>query len=585
MAKKTPKTKVRKSKDKKTKGISILQKMLFLILPLFFIAFAATATLIMANSAQTILDTAKSNLETESELTANKIIIELLGSTNCSSVASAYERTEMLPERFEDMYISIGETRIMEEGRVIMINQDTGIIVAHNNHGVRGTDITTYKEGTFLGDLGAYVTSGNTEMTTISDSVDTYYVTTANLEGTPWVLITYLPESYILEDLTALVSVVIAICVVVLLVSAVIISLVMRKILSPIKKLNSALTTITDGDFTVEVTSKGTDEIAVMSRSLQDFLSIMREIITDIREISNQLNTSSDATKTIAATLNSAAETQAESMGDVKITIDQVANGVQDLAEHAGTLSGIVIETNQKGGLAKENMQQTVDVASKGREDMVTVNNTMSDIVAAMKQLEDIVTKVGDSTEQITSMVQIITDISDQTNLLSLNAAIEAARAGEAGRGFAVVADEIRKLAEVSASSASQIADIITMVNTEVNSMINQTSQSVSYIEDNSEKIMASCEIFESIYRNVSETNQMLTDIVEQIGHVEDVATNIAALSEEQSASTEEILASTELLADTSLQFSADSKKLASDADEVSDASFTLAEHMRRFKI
>lgn len=585
MAKKALKTKVKKTKVKKAKRTSILQKMLLLILPLFFVAFAATAGLILVNSAQTILDTAKNNLETEAELTASEIIIDLLESTNCSSVASAYDRTELLPERFENMYISIGETRIMEEGHVIMVNQDTGIIVAHSNHGVRGTNITTYKEGTFLGDLGAYIASGNTEMTTISDSVDTYYVTTASLEGTPWVLITYLSEGYILEDLYALIYAVIVICVIVLLISAVIIGLVIRRMLSPIKKLNTALTTITDGDFTVEVTAKGTDEIAVMSHSLQDFVAIMREIITDIRDISNQLNTSSDATKTIANTLNSAAEAQAESMGDVKITIDQVANGVQDLAEHAGTLSGIVIETNQKSGFAKENMQQTVDVASKGREDMVTVNSTMSDIVAAMKQLEDIVTKVGDSTEQITSMVQIITDISDQTNLLSLNAAIEAARAGEAGRGFAVVADEIRKLAEVSASSASQIADIITMVNAEVNNMINQTSRSVSYIEDNSEKIMASCEIFENIYQNVSETNQMLTDIVVQIGHVEDVATNIAALSEEQSASTEEILASTELLADTSLQFSSDSKKLASDADEVSAASFTLAEHMRRFKI
>ena len=92
-------------------------------------------------------------------------------------------------------------------------------------------------------------------------------------------------------------------------------------------------------------------------------------------------------------------------------------------------------------------------------------------------------------------------------------------------------------------------------------------------------------EIFENIYQNVSETNQILTDIVNQIAHVEDVATNIAALSEEQSASTEEILASTELLADTSLQFSNDSKKLAQDAEEVSEASFTLTEHMRRFKI
>ena len=77
----------------------------------------------------------------------------------------------------------------------------------------------------------------------------------------------------------------------------------------------------------------------------------------------------------------------------------------------------------------------------------------------------------------------------------------------------------------------------------------------------------------------------MLTEIVERIAHVDDVATNIAALSEEQSASTEEILASTEVLADASLQLSQDSHVVAKSADEVSEASFSLAEHMRKFKI
>ena len=335
----------------------------------------------------------------------------------------------------------------------------------------------------------------------------------------------------------------------------------------------------------MSMSAKGNDEIALMCRSLNDFVEIMRNVISDIRDISDQLNHSSDSTKKIAVTLNDAAASQADSMSDVKVTLDQVAAGVQELALHATTLSGVVNGTNEQGGLAKQNMQQTVNVASQGRADMEEVSAAMDSIVSSMGQLEQIVDKVGASTEQINTMVGIISDISDQTNLLSLNAAIEAARAGDAGRGFAVVADEIRKLAEVSASSAAQISDIIGQVNSQVSYMVQQTSQSVAYIRDNSEKIAASREIFERIYQNVTETDEMLSDIVGQIAHVDDVATNIAALSQEQSASTEEILASTEVLATASLQFASDSQQVSQSADHVSEASFSLAEHMRKFKI
>lgn len=272
-------------------------------------------------------------------------------------------------------------------------------------------------------------------------------------------------------------------------------------------------------------------------------------------------------------------------MGDVKVTLDQVANGIQDLALHAATLSGIVNQTNERGKNAKANMQLTVDVASRGRSDMETVNQTMESIVQSMKQLSATVDEVGRSTEQINSMVEIISDISDQTELLSLNAAIEAACAGEAGRGFAVVAEEIRKLADISSSSASRISEIIAQVNTQVSYMIDQTEQSVSHIEASSGTITASCDIFENIYKNITETDQMLSEIVAEIANVDDVATNIAALSQEQSANTQEILASTDILAESSLQFSADSKEMAQGADHVSDAAFALAEHMRKFKI
>ena len=575
----------KQQKVKKTKGMGIQQKLLCIIVPFFIIAFVITVGFMYSKASDSIYSSSEQGLMYAADATAKDVTLDLLTHTKCATAEAAYVRTLMLANAFEEMYLEVSQTTIMNHGHVILIKTETDTILSHYDEAIRGTAFSSYGPDTYIGKVAELIAAGNTELTTLSDNGESLYTVVTFIEGTPWVLVSYLSEASVTGDLVAMLSAILVCFVIVLGISVLVISFAISKMLKPVQNLNNALTTITDGDFTVTLKANGSDEIAVMSRSLNEFVAIMREIILDIRGVSEQLSNSSNATKAIATTLSSASESQAESMGDVKVTIDQVASGVQELAEHASTLSSVVNETNQKGSQAKSNMLQTVDVATQGREDMETVSQTMSAIVDSMQNLADIVIHVGASTEQINTMVNIITDISDQTNLLSLNAAIEAARAGEAGRGFAVVADEIRKLAEVSASSASQIADIIAQVNSEVNTMIEHTNQSVAYIQDNSQKITASCEIFENIYNNVSATSDMLSDIVEQIDNVDDVATNIAALSEEQSASTEEILASTEVLAEASLQFSNDARNVSSNAEEVASAAFTLEEHMKRFKI
>ncbi|MCH5343826.1 MAG: methyl-accepting chemotaxis protein [Acetatifactor sp.] len=572
-------------KDHKKKVFGIQKKLLCIILPLFLLSFVVTATLIFVNSAQTILANSKRTLEKEAVSNMKTVSINLLQRTGSTGIGEAYGRLSLRPTALQGLYDDVAEIRIMDTGYACLIDTRSQTILSHGDPSLTGTVLSDYSSGTFLGDLGALVSSGSTSITSISDGMEQYYVIVSYIDGTPWALVSYISENYILSDLANLLYTILAIFLIIMAIVFVVVSITIRGMLKPIKGLTQVLTTIADGDFSVEIKTKGNDEIAVMSRSLEDFVSIMREVIQDIHNVSGQLSVSSGTTKSIAGALNTASEAQAESMGDVQITIDQVAGGVQDLADHAVTLSEVVTATTQRSETALENMQTTVKIASKGRDDMQTVGGTMSTIVESIKHLKDIVTEVGDSTDKISSMATLISDISDQTNLLSLNAAIEAARAGEAGRGFAVVAEEIRKLAETSADSAAQITKIIEQISTEVSDMIEQTSQSVTYIEENSKKVTDSCQVFENIYQNVSDSGKMLTEIVGEINQVEDVATNIAALSQEQSASTAEIQASAETLSTTSLQFSNDSRKVSESADEVSAAAFTLTEHMKRFKI
>lgn len=573
------------TKSNSPKLFSLSKKLLLVIIPLFITAFAITAVLIFSSSSRTILNNSKMTLEKEADSNAKTFLLNMYAAGDSANAYTAYSQVRYMEDSLAQLYNSVSEITVMDDGYAFLIDAETGEIVAHPDSSIAGTHTQDYGSETLLGAVAAQIAAGSGELFSPSDGSTKYYAVASFIEDTPWVLVSCIAQSYILADLTVLFFTVIIMFAVILAAVIVLVSLLLRRTVKPIATLTDLLVSITDGDFTVSIPTDGNDEIALMGRSLNDFVEIMRDVITDIREVSNQLNGFSDGTKQIAEDLNEASTTQADSMGEMKITLDQVASSIHELALHATTLADVVNGTNEQSGLAKENMRQTVEVATQGRRDMVEVSNAMDTIVSSMSQLEQIVDKVGSSTEQINNMVSLITEISDQTNLLSLNAAIEAARAGDAGRGFAVVAEEIRKLAEVSASSAAEIQEIISQVNSQISYMVRQTSQSVLYIRDSSEKIAASQEIFERIYKNVTDTDSMLSDIVGQIAHVDDVATNIAALSEEQSASTSEILVSTESLAESSLQFSTDSQQVFQSADQVSEASFALAEHMRKFKI
>jgi len=209
----------------------------------------------------------------------------------------------------------------------------------------------------------------------------------------------------------------------------------------------------------------------------------------------------------------------------------------------------------------------------------------MNNIDASVKKLQQVINEVGNASEEITHITEIIGNIADQTALLSLNASIEAARAGDAGRGFAVVATEIGQLANTSADAVHNIEGLIGQINGLVKDTIKQTKESVENINHSSGLVEDTLKTFDSIFGNIDQVNGLVHELIKKVEKVDDVATNVAAISEQQAASSEEILATSESMVRQVDNITGNSESVSEGAKELTSSAEELYQQIARFKI
>lgn len=479
----------------------------------------------------------------------------------------------------------VSEIKVMDTGYAFLVDSKSDTILAHKDKDLVAQIISTDSQDEYLKAVAKKIESGNYKAQSIKSGDKTYYVEIEKVEGTDWILVSNVLEKDVLQELERLQAIVIAILIISIIVIGVLIERIVHMVVRPIKSLTNDIGKITDGDFTVEVSTKGEDEVAVMGNRMKEFIGAMRGTIGDIVTISEQLNKQAESSSEVSETLHGSAATQSSSMQELNATVEELAKSVTEVAENATTLAIVVSEAGQRGHDASEKMQDTVSISGKARDDMEEVKRAMENIQKSIIQLEDSVGHVGDSTAEITKFVEIIRDIASQTNLLSLNAAIEAARAGEAGKGFAVVAEEIRNLAETSAGAVDKIATITGDINTLVDDAVDKTRISAKNINDSDELIETAYTTFQNIYETIGETNELVQEMISNVNKVDEVATSVAAITEEQSASAEEILATSESLAHEATTVTSNSENVAQSAQSVAANAEKLADEMKRFVI
>ncbi len=468
----------------------------------------------------------------------------------------------------------------MDQAQAFLVSSLDGSILAHHDNALISTKLSESRDS-FMKSIGKKIEQQEYEMTQIGNNMTAF----VPIAGTDWVLVSYIPINVIYADINSVRNVMIVIGLVFIALLAVLIERVVHIVIRPVKELIKVITSMTEGDFTVHVKLKSKDEIGLMGGHIEQFILSMRQMIASIHTVSNKLSAQASNSDTISEQMYGASKVQSQSMRELNITVEQLSLSVGEIANHATTLATVVADTKENGEEVDNRMQETVTVSRNGKNDLQRVSDAMKDIDTSIHKLHQMIDKVGKTSEEITNITEIIGNIADQTALLSLNASIEAARAGDAGRGFAVVATEIGQLANTSADSVYHIKSLIDEINSLVRDTIKQTNESVGDINRSSKMVGDTIKTFDSIFGHIDKMSVLVNDMIKKVEQVDDVATNVAAISEEQAASSEEILATSESMVRQVDSITQNSESVSEGAKELTASAEELYEQVARFKI
>lgn len=395
-------------------------------------------------------------------------------------------------------------------GYAFILNKE-GNIISHPQLDFNGKNVSDLIKG---GESGFGVNLKPTELIDGTD-VFTTYSPLSDLYGTDWYIGVVLEKHKVMSDVEkfgwiALISTIIA----ALLCSAVL-YYVVSQLLLPLKALRESLQDINcgEGDLVKRLDINSNDEFGKVSEDFNQFLSYLQNLIKEVKSTSSQVRLNTDKTE-------DSSSQAAQELNSQLSELDQLATAMSEMSATAHDVAGNAQSAAQKASEADDIAKNGVEIVDKTSASIAQLTTQMGSVVTTINELVNY-------SNNIESILTVITDIADQTNLLALNAAIEAARAGEQGRGFAVVADEVRTLASKTQESTEQIKGMISQLQVGV-----KNAESV---------ILKSRENADETQQVAIQASTSLNEIRASIDAINGMNVQIATAAEEQSMTTKEI--------------------------------------------